>query len=279
MDTSKKLQASKVINAPAEDIFALLADPNRHTEIDGADMLRGPEGDAAPIGGIGQTFTMNMHAPDLGDYRMINTMAFLSGARIGWGPRVDPTCGLAEQLGDMDAGGHTYTYEPQGGRGRDGGHPDLRVDEREGRRLRGVLPPRLAGTARHHTEQPPRSRHLTAGRRPGQSPRRARSHETGTAGHCRVLASSHQAAVGAGRPGWTPSASTTGWGEGDLLAFSPGPLLPEAADWKSPTSALCHLGRRLGHRRTSARHHEHVRRGWRRGRPAPAPTRARRPRG
>ena len=40
MDTSKKLQASKVINAPAEDIFALLADPNRHTVLDGADMLR-----------------------------------------------------------------------------------------------------------------------------------------------------------------------------------------------------------------------------------------------
>ncbi|HEY2191554.1 MAG TPA: SRPBCC family protein [Actinomycetospora sp.] len=112
MDTSKKVKASKVINAPAEDIFALLADPNRHTEFDGADMLRGPEGDAAPIGGIGQTFTMNMYAPDLGEYRMINTVvAFLPGARIGWGPRVDPTCSLAEQLGDMDAGGHTYTYD------------------------------------------------------------------------------------------------------------------------------------------------------------------------
>jgi hypothetical protein len=112
VDTSKKLQASKVINAPAEDIFALLADPNRHTELDGADMLRGPEGETGPIGGIGQTFTMNMHHPDLGDYRMINTvMAFLPGARIGWGPRVDPTCSLTERLGDMDAGGHTYTYD------------------------------------------------------------------------------------------------------------------------------------------------------------------------
>lgn len=113
MDPSKKkLHASKVINAPAEDIFAVLADPNRHTELDGAGMLRGPEGETAPLGGIGQTFTMNMHQPDLGDYRMINRVtAYLPGARIGWGPRVDPSCSLAEQLGDIDAGGHTYTYD------------------------------------------------------------------------------------------------------------------------------------------------------------------------
>ena len=112
MDTSKKLQVSKVIDAPAEDIFALLSDPNRHPELDGADMLRGPEGDTPPIAGIGQSFTMNMHASDLGDYRMVNSVtAFVPNARIGWGPRVDPTCELAEKLGDMDASGHTYTYD------------------------------------------------------------------------------------------------------------------------------------------------------------------------
>lgn len=112
MDTSKKLQASKVINAPADDIFTLLADPSRHTELDGADMLRGAEGDAVPIAGIGQAFTMNMHHPDLGDYRIVNSVtAFVPGSRIGWAPRVDPTSELAEKLGEMDASGHTYTYD------------------------------------------------------------------------------------------------------------------------------------------------------------------------
>jgi Polyketide cyclase / dehydrase and lipid transport len=112
MDTSKKLHASKVINAPADEIFALLADPNRHTDLDGADMLRGLAAETPPLAAIGQVFTMNMNQPDLGDYRMVNTVtAFLPGARIGWGPAVDPSCALAEQLGDMTASGHTYTYD------------------------------------------------------------------------------------------------------------------------------------------------------------------------
>ncbi|MFC4947357.1 SRPBCC family protein [Pseudonocardia sp. GCM10023141] len=112
MDTSKKLQASKVIKAPAEKIFALISDPSRHADIDGADMLRGVEGTSAPIGGIGQTFVMNMHADDLGDYRMVNHVtAYVPGSRVGWGPSLDPTCELAEKLGEMDASGHTYTYD------------------------------------------------------------------------------------------------------------------------------------------------------------------------
>lgn len=112
MDTSKNLQATKVINAPADEIFALLADPNRHAELDGAGMLRGVEGETPPIAGIGQVFTMNMHADDLGDYRVINSVtAYVSGSRVGWAPKVDPTCELAEKLGDMQASGQTFMYD------------------------------------------------------------------------------------------------------------------------------------------------------------------------
>lgn len=112
MDTSKKLQATKVIDAPASDIFALLADPNKHSELDGAGMVRGVEGDAPPIVAIGQTFTMNMHQPELGDYRMINAVtAIVPDARIGWAPSLDPSCELAEKLGDMNVAGHTYSYD------------------------------------------------------------------------------------------------------------------------------------------------------------------------
>lgn len=112
MDTSKKLQASRVIDAPAEAIFALLADPARHPDLDGAGMLRGVEGDNPSIIGIGQSFTMNMHQDSLGDYRMINAVtAFVENARIGWGPKLDPTCELAEKLADMDVSGHTYTFD------------------------------------------------------------------------------------------------------------------------------------------------------------------------
>lgn len=112
MDTDKKLQATKVIDAPAEAVFALLSDPNQHSAIDGADSIRGVEGTTPPISGIGQVFTMNMHADDLGDYRMVNSVtAYVPGARVGWAPKVDPTCELAEKLGGMDASGHTFTYD------------------------------------------------------------------------------------------------------------------------------------------------------------------------
>jgi tRNA A37 threonylcarbamoyladenosine synthetase subunit TsaC/SUA5/YrdC len=42
MDTDKKLQASAVVAAPADAVFALLSDPYRHAEIDGAESIRAP---------------------------------------------------------------------------------------------------------------------------------------------------------------------------------------------------------------------------------------------
>ncbi|MGQ0574926.1 MAG: SRPBCC family protein [Pseudonocardia sp.] len=112
MDTSRKIQVSRVIDAPAEDIFALLSDPNRHPELDGAGFVRGVAGEAPPIRGIGQVFTMNMHQPQLGDYRMINLVtAFQPHSRIGWGPQMDPDCDAAQKLGEIDASGHTFTFD------------------------------------------------------------------------------------------------------------------------------------------------------------------------
>lgn len=112
MDTDRKLQASKVVDASPGEVWALVSDPSRHAELDGAGMVRGVEGEAQPIGGIGQVFAMNMHAEDLGDYRMINSVtAYVPGARVGWAPRLDPTCELAERLGDLDVSGHTFTYD------------------------------------------------------------------------------------------------------------------------------------------------------------------------
>jgi hypothetical protein len=114
VDTSRKLQASTVIDAPAATIFALLSDPERHTDLDGVDMLRGVVGDVPSIAGIGQTFTMNMRQDALGDSRMINSVtAFVPDARIGWSPSMDPSCDPAAKLGEVDASGHTYTYDLQ----------------------------------------------------------------------------------------------------------------------------------------------------------------------
>ncbi|GAA1863726.1 hypothetical protein GCM10009836_50090 [Pseudonocardia ailaonensis] len=112
MDTSRKIAVSKVVGAPAGQVFAVLSDPGRHREIDGAGMLQGVEGEPQPLVAVGQTFAMNMHQDALGDYRMINKVtALMPDARIGWSPALDPGCELAAKLGDMEVGGHTFTYD------------------------------------------------------------------------------------------------------------------------------------------------------------------------
>lgn len=111
MDTSRKIQVSKVIGAPAADIFAVLADPARHAEVDATGMIRGVEGDTMTIGGIGQVFVMSMHRPQLGDYRVANSVtAFQPPFRIGWEPRPDPDSPGVDDPGDL-AVGHTWTFD------------------------------------------------------------------------------------------------------------------------------------------------------------------------
>jgi hypothetical protein len=82
---SKRVEASRRIEASAERIFKILADPHRHMDFDGSGMLRGALLDR-PIAGVGDTFTMKMHR--LGDdYLMLNhVVEFESGHRIFWEP-------------------------------------------------------------------------------------------------------------------------------------------------------------------------------------------------
>ncbi len=107
---SEQLKVSGEVPASPEQVFALLADPARHPEIDGADMLRGLA-EGGPISGQGQTFTMNMNNSILDDYQVQNTVTvFEPGRRIGWSPT-----GLAgdnlDRLGDMQPGGQSFTFE------------------------------------------------------------------------------------------------------------------------------------------------------------------------
>ncbi len=118
MDTSKKISATKVIDAPAEAVFAVLADPNRHTDSTAGAWSRDPREDA-PARRHRSVFTMNMHQDALGDYRMINTVtAFVPEARIGWGPSMDPACDAAKNFEGVDVSGHTYTWDLRESDGR-----------------------------------------------------------------------------------------------------------------------------------------------------------------
>jgi len=84
-EETKPVDVSRRIEAPAARIFEILANPQRHMDFDGSDMLRGAVIDR-PISGVGDTFTMKMHR--LGrDYLMLNyVVEFELDRRIFWEP-------------------------------------------------------------------------------------------------------------------------------------------------------------------------------------------------
>jgi uncharacterized protein YndB with AHSA1/START domain len=81
----KSVEVSRRIEAPAARIFEILANPQRHMEFDGSEMLRGAVIDR-PISGVGETFTMKMHR--LGrDYLMLNhVVEFEPDHLVVWEP-------------------------------------------------------------------------------------------------------------------------------------------------------------------------------------------------
>ena len=82
---SRPVEVSRRIEAPAARIFKILANPQRHVDFDGSDMVRGAVVDR-PITEVGDTFTMRMHR--LGDdYLMLNyVVEFERDRRIFWEP-------------------------------------------------------------------------------------------------------------------------------------------------------------------------------------------------
>jgi hypothetical protein len=88
MDVNGRVQVSvsRPIVAPAAAIFQVLADPANHPALDGSGMLR-PVSSQAVLSRVGDTFTMAMYLPDLGDYLMLNRIiAFEQDRRIAWEP-------------------------------------------------------------------------------------------------------------------------------------------------------------------------------------------------
>jgi hypothetical protein len=84
-EESRPVEVSRRIEAPADLIFKILANPQRHVEFDGSDMLRGAVLDR-PISGVGDTFMMKVQR--LGDdYLMLNyVVEFEPDRRIFWEP-------------------------------------------------------------------------------------------------------------------------------------------------------------------------------------------------
>ena len=85
-DECKPVSVSRRIAAPAADIFKLLANPDRHPEFDGSEMLR-PGASNKVIVGIGDVFVTKMYFEAMGDYEMHNRIVLYEADRcIAWEP-------------------------------------------------------------------------------------------------------------------------------------------------------------------------------------------------
>lgn len=82
-DPKKIISRSTIVPAPAQAIFDLLADPRRHSEIDGSGSVQSANTDAPQRLALNSTFGMKMR---IGlPYRIENTVVeFEEGRRIGW---------------------------------------------------------------------------------------------------------------------------------------------------------------------------------------------------
>lgn len=109
MSNSQPIAVSRRIGAPAADIFAVLADPTRHLDLDGSGMLRGAVTEH-PVTGVGDVFVMSMYYRALGEYEMNNHIVeYELNRRIGW----EPEAGRGHpDVGGADARwGHRWSFE------------------------------------------------------------------------------------------------------------------------------------------------------------------------
>jgi len=105
--TDETMSATTIINAPAEAIFAVLADPAEHAAIDGTGWVREPL-DHQRLTAAGQVFRMAMYhenAPGQ-HYRMANRVQVFDAPRvISWEP------GMEAGDGGPQIVGHVWRYD------------------------------------------------------------------------------------------------------------------------------------------------------------------------
>jgi uncharacterized protein YndB with AHSA1/START domain len=106
MNDMQQNQVSRIVEAPVERVFALLADPDRHPDLDGSGTLRASRTHTV-ITEVGDVFIMDLHAEDIGDYQSQSIVTtYVRDRALGWssGP-VD-----RDPFGDT----FTFTLEPDG---------------------------------------------------------------------------------------------------------------------------------------------------------------------
>lgn len=105
--TEETVSASATVNAPAETVFAVLADPATHEAIDGTGWVRQPLGDKH-LTGVGQIFRMAMYHDNhpVKDYEMANRVEVFDRPRaIAWLPGQGPDDAA------LEFGGWVWRYD------------------------------------------------------------------------------------------------------------------------------------------------------------------------
>jgi uncharacterized protein YndB with AHSA1/START domain len=109
------VSVSRRIEAPAEQLFTLLADSANHPLIDGSGMVREPA-PAVRLSRTGDSFLMNMHHDEFGDYQMRNEVVeYQADRRLTWEPaRVAASPEEQESIGDPARYRWGYELAPDG---------------------------------------------------------------------------------------------------------------------------------------------------------------------
>lgn len=115
-ETTNVVEVTRRIPAPAPRLFAMLADPARHPELDGSGMLRRAL-DPQPVRGVGDVFVMAMHNDEMGEYEMTNhVVEYELDRRIVWAPVLSAASREEYVAGIGDAAHYRwgFTLAPEG---------------------------------------------------------------------------------------------------------------------------------------------------------------------
>jgi uncharacterized protein YndB with AHSA1/START domain len=106
MNDMQQIQVSRTVEAPVERVFALIADPDRHPDLDGSGTLRASRTHTV-ITEVGDVLIMDLHADDIGHSQSQSVVTtYVRDRALGWSP--GPV--------GRDPFGYTFTFtlEPDG---------------------------------------------------------------------------------------------------------------------------------------------------------------------